>query len=313
MKRKNASGANAVKNSLLWRILVNWQLYLFMVPGLLYYFILEYWPIYGLQIAFKNYSPMKGIWGSPWVGFLHFERFFRSAYFAVTILNTLRLSLLSLSIGFILPIVFALMLNEMRCRPYKNFVQTVSYAPHFISVVVVVGILRLFVTPSTGIINHIIAALGGTRTAFMQEERWFAPLYIISGIWQELGWSSVIYMSALSGVDPALLEAATIDGANKIQRVWHVNLPVLKPTIVILLIMNCGQLMNVGYEKVLLMQTDTNLAASEIISTYVYKSGLINAEFSFSSAVSLFNSIINCILLITVNAVCGKLSETSLW
>ena len=294
-------------------MLTDWQLYLFMVPALAYYITLEYAPIYGLQIAFKNYSPARGIWGSKWIGMAQFERFFRSAYFTDTIVNTLRLSLLSLFFGFTLPVVFALMLNEMRCKSYRNLVKTVSYAPHFISVVVIIGVLRLFVTPSTGIVNHIIAALGGERIAFFQESRWFAPLYVMSGIWQELGWNSMIYIAALSAVDPTLHEAAIIDGANKIQRMIHVNLPVLRPTIVVLLILNCGQLLNVGYEKVLLMQTDTNLTVSETISTYVYKAGLINAEFSFSAAVNLFSSVINCVLLIIVNTITSKLDDTSLW
>lgn len=293
--------------------MVNWQLYLFMLPGLAYYITLEYLPIYGLQIAFKNYSPSRGIWGSKWIGLAQFERFFRSAYFSETIFNTLKLSIVSLAAGFIFPIIFALMLNEMRCKPYRKLVQTVSYAPHFISVVVIVGILQLFVTPSTGIVNHVIAALGGARIPFMQEERWFMPLYVITNVWQDLGWSSLIYTAALSGVDPTLEEAAIIDGASRLKRVWHVKLPVLKPTIVVLLILSCGQLLNVGYEKVLLMQTDSNLGASEIISTYVYKAGLINAEFSFSAAVNLFNNIINCILLIAVNTVTSKLDQTSLW
>lgn len=301
------------KKSLFQRIMVNWQLYLFMLPGLAYYITLEYLPIYGLQIAFKNYSPSRGIWGSKWIGLAQFERFFRSAYFSETIFNTLKLSIVSLAAGFIFPIIFALMLNEMRCKPYRKLVQTVSYAPHFISVVVIVGILQLFVTPSTGIVNHVIAALGGARIPFMQEERWFMPLYVITNVWQDLGWSSLIYTAALSGVDPTLEEAAIIDGASRLKRVWHVKLPVLKPTIVVLLILSCGQLLNVGYEKVLLMQTDSNLGASEIISTYVYKAGLINAEFSFSAAVNLFNNIINCILLIAVNTVTSKLDQTSLW
>lgn len=308
-----ASSPKANKKNLIKKILVNWQLYLFMIPGLAYYICLEYLPIYGLQIAFKNYSPARGIWGSKWVGMAQFQRYFRSAFFSATIINTLRISLISLVAGFIFPVMFALFLNEMRSKSYRKLVQTVSYAPHFISVVVIVGILRLFVTPSTGIINHIIAAFGGERVAFLQESKWFAPLYVLSGLWQELGWNSMIYIAALSGVDPTLHEAAIIDGANKVQRIWHINLPVLRPTIVVLLILNCGQLLNVGYEKVLLMQTDTNLAASEIISTYVYKAGLINAEFSFSAAVNLFNNVVNCILLITVNTITSKLDNTSLW
>ena len=284
-----------------------------MLPGLCYYFFLEYLPIAGIQIAFKNYNAMKGIWGSPWVGFKHFQRFFNSAYFSISILNTLRISIWSLAAGFICPIVFALMVNELRCRRVRSFVLSVSYAPHFISTVIIVGILRIFTTPSTGIINHIIAALGGERIAFMQQDTWFTPLYVLSGLWQELGWNSLIYVAALSGVDPALHESALMDGANRVQRMWHINLPVLRPTIVILLILNCGQLMNVGYEKVLLMQTDANLAVSEVVSTYVYKAGLINAEFSFSAAINLFNSGINCILLIIVNTIANKLDNTSLW
>ena len=301
------------KSGLGKKILNNWQLYLFVVPALAYYIMLEYLPMYGVQIAFKDYSARRGIWGSQWVGLEHFARFFRSPQSVSVIMNTLKISLVNLLLGFPLPIIFALFLNEIRCERWKNVVKTVSYAPHFISTVVLAGMIRLFLAPSSGIFNHLIALLGGQRVAFLQEARYFVPIVVFSSIWQELGWSSMIYFAALSGVEEQQTEAAILDGANQFQRIWHINLPVLRSTITIMLIMSVGQIMSVGYEKIYLLQTSTNLSTSEIISTYVYKCGLANADYSYSAAVGLFNSVVNCVLLILANWLSKRTTEVGLW
>ncbi len=303
----------AAKAPLGKRILKNWQLYLFVLPAVAYFIIFKYVPLYGIQIAFRNYKAADGFFGSEWVGLAHFIRFFRSYYFGTVIRNTLTITGLSLLLGFPVPILFALLLNEILHTKYQKLIQTISLAPHFISTVVMCGMLIIFLNPTTGLFNHIRSALGLTSFNYLQSASGFKWIYILSGIWQETGWSSIIYFAALAGVDSALLEAARIDGANKWQRIWHINLPVLVPTIVILLIMQCGSLLSVGFEKVYLLQNDTNLSASEVISTYVYKVGLIKSDFSFYTAVEMFNSVINCILLLLVNFIAGRLGETSLW
>ncbi|NMB97117.1 MAG: sugar ABC transporter permease [Clostridiaceae bacterium] len=295
------------------RILLNWQLYLFVLPAVAYFIIFQYIPMYGVQIAFRDYKTSLGFWGSKWVGFKHFIRFFNSYYFVTIIRNTLTITTLSLIVGFPVPIILALLLNEIMHEKYKKLVQTVTFAPHFISTVVICGMLVIFLNPTSGIINHILAFLGHERINFLQQSHYFKWIYVLSGVWQEAGWNSVIYFAALSAVDNELLEAARIDGANKVQRIIYINLPVLIPTIIILLIMRSGSLLSVGYEKVYLLQNDTNLSASEVISTYVYKRGLIDSDYSFSSAVGLFNSCINCIMLVVVNYIAKKVSETSLW
>lgn len=301
------------KTPLLKAIVVNWQLYLFVLPAVAYFLVFHYLPMYGVQIAFKDYKTSLGFWGSPWVGIKHFNRFFNSYYFVTIIKNTLTLTILTLVLGFPLPIILALLLNEIKHNRYKKLVQTVSFAPHFISTVVLCGMIILFLNPSSGIFNHIRVFFGLEPINFLQEPKLYKWIHVLSGIWQETGWSSVIFFAALSGVDPELLEAARIDGANKLQRIIYINFPVLVPTIITLLILRCGSLLSVGYEKVYLLQNDTNLSASEVISTYVYKSGLINADFSFSTAVGLFNSVVNCLMLIIVNYIARKYSEISLW
>ena len=295
------------------QIMKNWQLYLFALPAVVYFIIFKYVPLYGIQIAFRNYKAADGFLGSEWVGFRHFIRFFNSYYFATVIKNTLTVTGLSLLLGFPAPILFALLLNEIVHTKYQKLIQTVSFAPHFISTVVMCGMLIIFLNPSTGLFNHIRTGLGLPSFNYLQSAPGFKWIYILSGIWQETGWNSIIYFAALAGVDSALLEASRIDGANKWQRIWHINLPVLVPTIVILLIMQCGSLLSVGFEKVYLLQNDTNVSASEVISTYVYKLGLIKSDFSFSTAVEMFNSAINCGLLLIVNFIAGRLGETSLW
>lgn len=294
-------------------ILRRWQLYLLVLPALLYIIIFNYKPMYGIIIAFKDFSFRKGIWGSDWAGLENFQRLFRSPWFPVILKNTLVISLLSIVLTFPIPIILALLVNEIKNGKVKKTFQIVSYAPHFISTVVVCSMISLFLSPSTGVISYLVQALGGSTDGWLTNTGSFKWLYIISGIWQGCGWGALIYYAALSGVDPTLLEAAEIDGANKLQRILHVNLPALLPTIVIMLIMRFGQVMSVGYEKVYLMQNDLNVMGSEVISTYVYKIGLQQGQFSFSTAVGLFNSVVNCVLLTIANWSSKKLSGSSMW
>jgi putative aldouronate transport system permease protein len=290
-----------------------WQLYLFLLPTLLYFAIFQYGPLYGAQIAFRDYLGPLGIWGSPWVGFANFARFFKSAYFVSLLTNTLSLSLLMLVFSFPIPVIFALMLNQIGSRRYKKMVQTISYAPHFISMVVFVGMIFLFTSPSTGIINVLASKLGLPRIYYMGKLAWFRPVYVLSDIWQETGWAAIIYLAALASINPELYEAATMDGATKFQRILHIDIPAILPTITILLVLRAGAIMSIGFEKAFLMQDALNLEYSEIISTYVYKVGLLGSQFSFGSAVGLFNSVINLALLLIVNRVTRALSGTSLW
>ncbi|MET3728085.1 putative aldouronate transport system permease protein [Fictibacillus halophilus] len=295
------------------KVMRNWELYLFVLPCLLWFVVFKYVPMYGIQLAFKQYIPTEGIWGSPWIGFQHFTRFFESYQFWTLIQNTLSLSLWAFIFTFPVPIIVALLLNQLTSERYKKFVQTVIYAPHFISTVVLVGILFVFLSPTSGIVNHLIVLLGGEPILFMARPEWFKPLYVISGLWQETGWATIIYLAALAGVSPALHEAAIMDGANKWQRIWHVDIPGIRPTIVILLILAIGNIMNVGFEKAYLMQTDLNKSASAIIPTYVYEIGLQRAQYSFAAAIGLFNSVINLIMLLMVNRIVRKLGGNSLW
>lgn len=303
----------AQSQSIIKQIFTSWQLYALIFPAFAYFVIFHYVPMYGVQIAFKDYMPSLGIWGSPWVGFKHFEKFFDSYYFWDLINNTLGISIYSLIVGFPLPIILALALNEVDYEPFKKLVQTVTYAPNFISTVVIVGMIISFLSPSTGIINHILRFFGGTGHNFMEDPRWFKTIYVFSGVWQGTGWGTIIYLAALSGVDPQLHESATIDGASRIQRLWHINLPVLIPTMIIILIMNFGGLMSVGFEKVLLMQNPLNMPSSNIIATFTYQQGLLQAQYSYAAAVGLFNSVINSILLIFVNWLSRRYSEVSLF
>jgi putative aldouronate transport system permease protein len=295
------------------RAVRSWQLYAFLLPTLLYFGIFHYGPLYGAQIAFRDYLGPLGIWGSPWVGLKNFERFFNSPLFVNLLTNTLALSLLILVFSFPMPVIFALLLNQLGSQRYKRIVQTVSYAPHFISMVVFVGMIFLFTSPSTGIINILASKLGGRRIYYMGNLGWFRPVYVLSDIWQETGWGAIIYLAALSGINPELYEAAMIDGATKFQRILHIDIPAIVPTVTILLVLRAGAIMSVGFEKAFLMQTPLNLDHSEIISTYVYKVGLLGAQFSFASAVGLFNSVANLTLLLIVNRVARALGGTSLW
>lgn len=295
------------------KILCNWQLYLFLLPALAYFLIFRYYPMLGLQLAFKKYRAVEGIWGSPWVGTKYFEQFFRGPNFGRLITNTLMISVGTLLISFPVPVLLALLLNQIPSKKYKKLVQTTIYAPHFISVVVLVGIISLFFSPRNGIVNHMIAALGGTRIHFMAEPSWFRPLYIGSDIWQNAGWGSIIYLAALSNINPELHEAAIMDGANKYQRVWHIDLPGILPTVVIMFILGAGKVMTVGFEKAFLMKNDLNVSTSEIISVYVYQRGLLDNQPSLSTAVGMFESVVNLVLITTVNFISKKVSDSSLF
>lgn len=288
-------------------------LIIMVLPALIHYIIFKYVPMWGVIISFMDFSPWKGFFHSPWVGFEHFSFFFRNPFCYRIIRNTLLLNVYSVLWGFPMPIMLALILNEVRNLRFKKFVQTVSYMPHFISTVVVVSLFYMFLSPSTGPINNIIASLGFEKVSFFSDHRWFRTIYISSSIWANIGWGAIIYLAALTNIDPGLYEAATIDGANKFQKLLYVTLPCLAPTIIILLLLRLGHLMSVGFEKAFLMQTPTNREASEVISTYVYGQGLGRSKFSYASAVGLFDSVLNLIILFLFNTIARKVSETSLW
>lgn len=296
--------------------LTNWRLYAFLVLPIIYIFIFAYIPMAGIQIAFKKYDFLGGIWGSPWVGFDNFIRFFSAPNFNSILWNTISLSFYSLLASFPLPIIFALLLNSFPGQRYKKVVQTVSYMPHFISTVVMIGMLIQLFNPRTGAIGTFYQMItGGVMSDLFSSPSTFPHMYVWSGIWQGVGWSSIIYIAALAGVDQELHEAAEIDGANRLQRVIHIDFPSILPTAIIMLILAAGNIMNVGFEKVYLMQNSLNISASEVISTYVYKVGLTigTGDFSFATAIGVFNSVINFFLLVTVNFFSKKLNSTSLW
>ncbi|WNQ14039.1 ABC transporter permease subunit [Paenibacillus aurantius] len=295
------------------RILRSWQLYVLLLPLLAHVAIFQYAPMYGLQIAFKNFRASAGILGSKWVGLEHFERFFNSYSFWNTLSNTLLINLYELIFAFPIAILFALMLNQVTKLRFKKWVQTITYAPHFISTVVLVGMLFIFLNPRTGMVNNLIDLLGGERINFFGEAAWFKPIYIISEIWQTTGWSAIIYLAALTAVDPQLHEAAIMDGANKFHRVRHIDIPSIMPVIMILLILKMGHFASLGFSKVLLMQNDLNIDASEVIQTYVYKTGLVGAQYSYSAAIGLFDNLINFILLLSANQLAKKFKQQSLF
>ncbi|MEA4890504.1 MAG: ABC transporter permease subunit [Clostridiaceae bacterium] len=294
-------------------ILANYQLYLLMAMIMLYFIVFKYLPMYGLSMAFMNFDPILGFSGSEWVGVEQFKKLFGGIYFWTILKNTLSLSLYSLLVGFPFPIIFALFLNAVRQEWIKKPIQTVAYAPHFISTVVIVGMLKLFLSPSAGIVNRFIEALGGNAINFFAKASMFPSLYVWSDIWQNNGWNAVIYIAALSAIDPELHEAAKVDGAGRFKRMWHIDLPGIMPTIIILLIFSIGGLINVGFEKVFLMQNDLNISTSEIIATYSYKVGLQQAQYSYSAAVGMFNSVVNFILLMSINFISRHMAKTSLW
>lgn len=289
----------------------NWQFFLIIALPLLYVAVFLYAPMGGILMAFKDYSPRAGIFASPWVGLKWFEQFLTTPSGITTIVNTLRIGVYSLLAGFPIPILLAVGLNEVRSIRFKKTVQMVTYAPYFISMVVMVGILMQFTDLRTGVINRLIELCGGSPINFFGDAKVFPHLYVWSGIWQTMGYSSIIYIASLAGVSRELQEAAIVDGATRLQRIWHVDIPSIAPTIIILLIFNCGNIMSVGFEKAFLMQTPMNISTSDVISTFVYKVGLINANYSFSTAIGLFNSVVGFILMMIVNKISKQLSGTS--
>ncbi|HLY26487.1 MAG TPA: ABC transporter permease subunit [Aggregatilineales bacterium] len=291
----------------------NKYLYLMLLPVILYYFIFQYVPIYGSVIAFQDFNPAKGISGSTWIGFQNFTNFFQSFYFGRLIQNTLVISLLDLVLGFPAPIILALLLNELRWGPFRRLVQTITYMPHFISIVVLVGMMVDF-TAKDGLFNTLISqTVGGQPILFMQKPELFPFLYVLSGVWQNIGWGSIIYLAAITTIDPTLYEAAMVDGANRFQQIRHITLPGITPTIIILLILRLGSTMAVGFEKILLMYNPLTMQTADVISTYVYRKGVLEADYGFSAAVGLFNSVINFTLLTLSNRFSRRMGDTSLW
>lgn len=304
------------KTNHLWkRIFANRGLYLLLVPSLILLICFNYIPMYGILISFKDYKGSLGIMGSPWANpwYEYFLRYFNSYQFVATIRNTLTITGYNLLVSFPIPIILALGINQMRTSRYKKIFQTITYMPHFISTVVVVGMLNLVFSPGTGLVGHISGLLGFEAPNLLGSGTAFKHLYVWSDIWQHAGWDSIIYLAALSAIDPSLYEAANIDGATQLQKIYYVDIPMLVPTAMTLLILKCGGLMALGFEKVYLMQNDLNLLNSEVISTYVYKVGLLSAQFSYSSAINLFSTIINFILLLSVHKFSKKISGNSLW
>ena len=286
--------------------------YLMLVPVVAYYIIFNYWPMYGVQMAFRNFNPMVGISRSPWVGIQHFQSFFNSFFFWRLLRNTFLISFYNLLFAFPAPIILALLLNEIRKIKFKRTVQTIVYLPHFVSVVVVAGMMHDFLRQE-GIINSIVAFFGGERTSFLLELHTFRPVFIISDIWQGVGWGSIIYLAALTSIDMELYEAARIDGAGRFKQLIHITFPGILPTVIIMLILRCGQLMNVGAEKMLLLYSPTTYEVADIIQTFVFRRGLVEMNFSYATAVGLFNSVINFTMLVTVNFIAKKTQETSLF
>lgn len=290
----------------------NKLLYLMIAPALLYYVIFQYGPMYGAIIAFKDFTPSLGIVNSEWVGFAHFRDFFGGLYFWRTLSNTMLLSVCSLLFEFPAPIILALLLNELRSKALKGAIQTISYMPYFISLIVICGIIRDFVS-SDGVITGLLSPLVGDGTSMLQQPQLFRPIYVSSEIWQRMGWESIIYVAALSGIDPEQYEAAKIDGAGRWRQMWSITLPGILPVIVILLILRIGNFLNVGFEKIILLYNPAIYETADIISTFVYRKGLIEFNWSFGAAVGLFNSVINLILLVSANALSRRWNENSLW
>ncbi len=315
--RPQANTIIEYKKMSLWQtlkkdIIRNKYAYLMILPVIAYYLIFQYGPMYGVIIAFKDYSPKLGILGSRWVGLQNFEMFINSYYFVRILRNTLLISFYSLLFSFPIPIIFALLLNELQSDKFKRTVQTITYLPHFIAIVVIVSMLRDFLA-SDGVINDMVAALGGDRVSFLQFPEYFRTIYISSGIWQSTGWNSIIYLSALSTIDQQLYEAASIDGAGRFRKLLHITIPGILPVVVTLLILRLGQMLSVGFEKIMLMYNANTRQVADVISTFVYNRGLIEGDFSYSAAVGLFNSVINFALLLAANKLSRAVNETSLW
>lgn len=287
-------------------------LYVFLLPAVVLCFVFSYIPIYGAQIAFRDFTPARGVWGSEWVGLKWFEQFLNSYQFKNTFRNTLRISIYSLVVSFPLPILLALVCNQMKALGFKRFFQTGTYLPHFISTVVVCGMINLFFSPSVGVISKIVALFGIKMPNLLASAKVFPSIYVWSGVWQNLGFDSIMYVAALSAIDPTLYESATLDGATKLQKMRYIDLPLIMPTCTIMLILRAGSLVSVGFEKVYLLQNALNLSTSEVLSTYIYKMGMVNNQYGLSAAVNIFNNVINLVLLLSVNFIAGKLNDTKL-
>ena len=311
---KASADPNANDRSLIQRILRSWQLYVLLVPALIWLFLFAYYPMYGLIIAFKDFKIRAGILASPWANplFKHFTNFFSTTIASTTIINTILLSVYQLLFSFWVPVVFALLLNQIRSNGARKAIQTISYAPYFLSNVVLVCIISVLFS-STGVVNSILTSMGMKIQNFTSEAQYFRPLYIGSSIWQSMGFNAIIYIAALSSISPELYEAALIDGANKFQRVWYIDLPLIMPTVILMFILAVGNIMTIGYEKAWLMQAGGNTSVSEIISTYVYKTGLQSAQYSFATAVGLFNSVVNFIILVIANMIAKKTADISIF
>lgn len=309
------SGRCSLQNTRhLWqRTKRNWGLYLLMLPAIVIFICFTYLPMYGVVIAFKDFRPAMGILGSKWAGFKYFERYFSSYMFSNTIINTLVISLYTIAVTFPLPIVIALMCNQMYAKRFKKFFQVSTYLPHFISTVVMCGMIILFLSPSSGVIPKLCGMVGITTGDLMGNADAFSSIYVWTEAWQHVGWDSIMYIAALSAVDPQLYEAAVVDGANKWQKMRYIDIPMLIPTAITLFILRTGSVMSVGFEKVYLLQNDLNIGASEIISTYVYKMGLKSNQYSYSAAIGLFNNVVNFVLLLSVNFIAKKMGDTSLF
>lgn len=290
----------------------NYSLYILVIPVVLFYILFHYKPMYGALIAFKKFSPSLGIMGSPWVGFDNFTEFFQSHYFVRLLRNTLTISLSSLVFTFPAPILLALAINEVRSKAFAKTVQTITYLPHFISLVVVCGLLVDFLS-TTGLVNEIIELLGGNAINFLQKPNWFVPVYILSDLWQDIGWSSIIFLAAITGIDAELYEAAKIDGAGHFRQVLSITIPGILPTVLTMFILRCGQVMSLGFEKIILLYNPITMETADVISSYVYRAGLIDAKYGLSTAVGLFNSAINLILMGMANTLSRKINDTSLW
>ena len=289
------------------------QLVFMLIPVVIFFAVFSYYPLYGILIAFKDYSISRGILGSPWAGLRYFRQFFSSPYFGRLLRNTVLISVYSLLWGFPIPILFALLLNEFKDGKFKRVIQTVSYLPHFISLVVICGILIDIFSPQGGVVNSLLYSLTGKRINFFGEPEWFRTMYVGSGVWQEFGWNSIIYLAAITGINPDLYEAARIDGAGRLRQIWHVTLPGIKPTILTLLILNLGNIMSVGYEKIILLYSPTTYETADVISTYVYRTGLLSQQYSYAGAVGLFNSAINIAILVLCNFAGKKLFGVGIW
>ena len=295
------------------KIKSNIPLYVLLFPSIILLIMFAYIPMFGLVIAFKDYSPANGILNSPWAGFKYFTQFFNSVQFGTTMMNTLKISIYSILVGFPLPILLALLCNQLRTGKFKKVFQVTTYLPHFISTMVMCGMIILFLSPNSGVIANIFKSLGWTMPNLLSKPDSFAGVYVWSDVWQHIGWDSIIYLAALSAIDPTYYEAATMDGASRMQKILNIDLPLLLPTAMILLILRAGSLLSIGFEKVLLLQNPLNLAGSEVISTYVYKVGMLNFQYSYSTAIGLFNTVVNLIILLSVNWFSKRYTKTGLF